>query len=105
MITTSFYYQNCRDGFNHIGLLLNDGDVILTTKVHYINRTWESYNGQTARRRVCAEYMQAAERRAIESTKWALGYSRATAKVKAAAARYVETWPTYQEVKKHLQTL
>lgn len=105
MITTTYYYQKARDGFNHIGLLMYGGQVILTVKIHYINRTWESYSGQEARRRVCAEYMQAAERRAIESTKRAFGYSRATAKVKAAAARYVETWPTYQEVKKHLQTL
>ena len=105
MITTSYFYQNARDGFNHIGLLMDDGQVILTVKIHYINHTWESYNGQTARKAVCRKYMQAADRRAIESAKKALGYSRATAKVKAEAARYLEIWPTYQEVKKELATL
>ena len=39
MITTSYYYQKARDGFNHIGLLMNGGQVILTVKIHYINRT------------------------------------------------------------------
>lgn len=45
MITTAYYFQNCRCGFNHVAVLMFNGEVINTNKVHYINRTWESYNG------------------------------------------------------------
>lgn len=36
-----------RSGFNHIADLYVDGSLVDSAKVHYINRTWESYQYQT----------------------------------------------------------
>jgi len=40
-------YGNCRDGFNHFADLEINGVPVASAKVHYINRTWESYDYQT----------------------------------------------------------
>lgn len=39
-----------RDGFTHKSTLLRDGNVISSARVHYLNRTWESYQYQTSMR-------------------------------------------------------
>jgi hypothetical protein len=38
---------DARDGFNHFATLYIDGQEVETAKVHYINRTWESYEFQS----------------------------------------------------------
>jgi hypothetical protein len=40
-------YGDSRDGFNHFATLYIDGVEMGTTKAHYINRTWESYEYQS----------------------------------------------------------
>lgn len=42
-ITIECKYKNCRDGFSHYATLIYNGNDVETVKVHYINRTWESY--------------------------------------------------------------
>jgi len=41
------YYKKMRDGFNHYATLYIDGEPVTDTKIHYINRTWESYDFQS----------------------------------------------------------
>jgi hypothetical protein len=41
-----------RDGFNHVAEYYKDGVLIDSAKVHYINRTWEKYNFETAIRKL-----------------------------------------------------
>jgi hypothetical protein len=38
----------CRDGFTHKSTLLRNGSAIGEARVHYYNRTWESYQYRTA---------------------------------------------------------
>jgi hypothetical protein len=38
---------DARDGFNHFAILYIDGIEVDSAKVHYINRTWESYEFQS----------------------------------------------------------
>jgi len=40
-------YGDSRDGFNHFASLYIDGQEVGKAKVHYINRTWESYDYQS----------------------------------------------------------
>lgn len=105
MITTTYYFQNCRDGFNHVGLLMNDGHVIATAKVHYINRTWENYNGQTARKKVCRKEINSMEKRAFEIAKEETNKQRRCPAVCEAARGILDGWGLYNEIKKHLNTL
>ena len=39
--------KKARDGFNHVAILLLDGNVADRARAHYINRTWESYEFQS----------------------------------------------------------
>lgn len=105
MITTNYYFQDCRDGFNHIGILLNDGEIIQTAKIHYINRTWESYDGQTARKEVCRKYLRVIEERNKERAKKATGRARMCEAVKMEFSRLMSSSELYKEVQKHLETL
>jgi hypothetical protein len=41
-------YGDARDGFNHFAEVYKDGNLVGSAKVHYINRTWESYNYESA---------------------------------------------------------
>jgi len=41
-------YGDSRDGFNHFATLYINGVEVEQVKVHYINRTWESYEFQSA---------------------------------------------------------
>lgn len=43
-------FINCRDGFSHESILFMDGTEIGRSRVHYINRTWERFDGETAMR-------------------------------------------------------
>lgn len=42
-ITVVARYGDSRDGFNHFADLYINGNLVDSAKVHYINRTWESY--------------------------------------------------------------
>ena len=39
--------QGVRDGFTHVARLLLNGQEVDSARVHYLNRTWESYEYQT----------------------------------------------------------
>lgn len=105
MITTSYYFQNCRDGFNHIGVLYHNGEEVHRTKVHYINRTWESYTGQTAMRCACRECMAYLESLIKERAKAHTGHKRMCKEARQEYAVLLANSPFYQEVKKHYETL
>lgn len=46
-------YGDSRDGFNHFATLYNkEGGILGEAKIHYINRTWESYDYQSVLRRL-----------------------------------------------------
>jgi len=45
-------YKKSKNGFNHIATLLENGNKRETTKTHYINRTWESYEFQSVLRQM-----------------------------------------------------
>ena len=38
---------NTRNGFKHVGNLYHNGIEIASTKINYINRTWETYEYET----------------------------------------------------------
>jgi hypothetical protein len=44
--------EDARDGFNHTATLYINGKAVDSAKVHYINRTWESYEFQTVMQRL-----------------------------------------------------
>lgn len=47
-VSLTAYYMNCRDGFNHLAdMWVNYKPVVQNQKIHYINRTWERYDGQS----------------------------------------------------------
>lgn len=104
MITTTYFFQNCRDGFNHVALLMNNGTVINKKSTHYINRTWESYNGQTARRRVCEAEIKDLELWAVRLAKQETGRRRVCAEVNKVAAKYL-AGTYYNELKAHYNSL
>lgn len=105
MVTTSYFFQNCRDGFNHVAILIVNGEIINRAKVHYINRTWESYNGQTARRRVCANELAQMEAAAVRRAKDQTGRRRVCPVVKNAAAVILANNSLYNDIKKHYNSL
>lgn len=41
-----------RSGFNHVVTLMDNGREVSSVKVHYINRTWERYDYETALQRL-----------------------------------------------------
>lgn len=105
MITTTYYYQDCRDGFNHIGILMNDGEVIQTAKVHYINRTWESYTGRTAMRCACRECMAYLESLIKERAKEHTGHKRMCKEAQREYDVLIAGNSLYQEIRKHYEAL
>jgi len=47
-ITVVARREKTRNGFKHVADLYIDGDLMDSTKVNYLNRTWESYDYQSA---------------------------------------------------------
>ncbi len=45
-------YKKARDGFNHVAVLIVNGNTVDKVRVHYINRTWESYKFQSVMERL-----------------------------------------------------
>lgn len=102
----SFYeYGNCRDGFNHFGYLLINGELACKSKCHYINRTWESYDGQSVRKLACHNWMEARKSNILEGVKYELGLKRATKKAREIAAQRVAEDGVLAAVKLHYDRL
>lgn len=105
MYSTIYYFQKCRDGFNHVGILICDGVTVRTAKVHYINRTWESYDGQTARQKVTKEEINVFEDWAKSLAKRETGKNWRSQDTKKAYQNILAGSSKYQELKKHYESL
>ena len=104
-VSSSYVFGDCRDGFNHFGKLLINGEKVAESKCHYINRTWESYDGQTSRKEACRNWMKAHEESVKNAIKERLGLKRATAKVKQLAIEELTRDAEFQAVKQHYSSL
>lgn len=104
-VSTTFSYGSSRYGFNHFADLKINGEVVESYKIHYINRTWESYCGRSVRRGVCYQWLEGYENATKDEIKARLGVSRATPKVKALVAEELANDPKYMAVKAHYESL
>ena len=104
-VSSSYVFSNCRDGFNHFGKLLINGEIVAESKCHYINRTWEVYNGQSARKSACWNWMQSHEESVKEAIKKRMGLKRTTPKVKELLVEELAKDAKYQAVKTHYDSL
>jgi len=66
-------HENQRDGFRHRATLVLNGKEVDSTTVHYINRTWESYEFQSVMERLVEKtsYLTAEEKAMVH--KWLQG--------------------------------
>lgn len=104
-VSSSYVFGNCRHGFNHFGKLLINGEIVAESKCHYINRTWEVYNGQSARKSACWNWMQSHEESIKEAIKKRIGLKRTTPKVKELLVEELAKDVKYQAVKTHYDSL
>lgn len=104
-VSSSYVFGNCRYGFNHFGKLLINGEIVAESKCHYINRTWEVYNGQSARKSACWNWMQSHEESVKEAIKKRIGLKRTTPKVKELLVEELAKDVKYQAVKTHYDSL
>ena len=104
-VSSSYVFGNCRNGFNHFGKLLINGEIVAESKCHYINRTWEVYNGQSARKSACWNWMQSHEESVKEAIKKRIGLKRTTPKVKELLVEELAKDAEYQAVKSHYNSL
>ena len=104
-VSSSYVFGNCRNGFNHFGKLLINGEIVAEIKCHYINRTWEVYNGQSARKSACWNWMQSHEKSVKEAIKKRMGLKRTTPKVKELLVEELAKDVKYQAVKTHYDSL
>ena len=104
-VSSSYVFGNCRNGFNHFGKLLINGEIVAESKCHYINRTWEGYNGQSARKSSCWNWMQSHEESVKEAIKKRIGLKRTTPKVKELLVEELAKDAKYQAVKTHYDSL
>lgn len=104
-VTSSYTFGDCRSGFNHFGELCIDGKVVARSKCHYINRTWEVYNGQTARKVACHNWMECHKEVVKNNLKERLGLKRVTPKVKVLLEEELTKDAEYMAVKAHYENL
>ena len=104
-VSSSYVFCNCRHVFNHFGKLLINGEIVAESKCHYINRTWEVYNGQSARKSACWNWMQSHEESVKEAIKKRIGLKRTTPKVKELLVEELAKDAKYQAVKTHYDSL
>ncbi|MCQ2383160.1 MAG: hypothetical protein MJ060_05060 [Clostridia bacterium] len=104
-ITSNYEFQNCRDGFNHIGHLFVNGAMVSKRRVHYINRTWEVYNGQTARKLACEQWLTNHRNEVAENAKAQLNVKRATKASKELTEKNLAADQLYQAVTAHYESL
>lgn len=105
-ISSCFQYDGtCRDGFNHYGFLYINEELVSRVKAHYINRTWERYEGQSVRKSACYEWMESHKNEIKDSVKAELGLKRATPKVYAELERRLAEDETYKLVEEHYKSL
>lgn len=72
-ITIVSRYGDARDGFNHFAVLYIDGKAVDEAKVHYINRTWESYEYQTVMQKLVDKTTSLSPQEKAYADKWLKG--------------------------------
>lgn len=104
-VSSSYVFGDCRNGFNHFGKLFINGVLVAESKCHYINRTWEVYNGQTARKVACSNWIDSHKESVKDAVKERLGLKRATPKVKALLEEELKKDAEFKAVRKHYEEL
>lgn len=66
-------HEDARDGFNHTATLYIDGKAVDSAKVHYINRTWESYEFQTVMQKLVDKATELSSTEKEQAKKWLSG--------------------------------
>jgi hypothetical protein len=97
-------YKKMRDGFNHYATLFHDGHPWQTEKVHYINRTWESYDYQSVMQKLVdkTNYLNPKEKMKIKKylqTDPSSGYRTSTLKTVAMTAALGDVFGQTQKEK------
>jgi len=72
-ITIIARYWDARDGFNHFATLYVDGVEKETTKIHYINRTWELYEFQSVMKQLVDKTTALSDTEKEYARKWLEG--------------------------------
>lgn len=93
-------WQNSRNGFNHISTLFKNGYELATHKVHYINRTWERYQFQTAMKGAVEDTLDEYYKRCECMYKELNDISRITKAHRDKIDENYNAQPTIQELKK-----
>ncbi len=75
-------WKSKRNGFKHVSTLFVDGAEVLTETAHYINRTWESYQFQTAMRAVVYTLLEELKSTLIATYKEEHGVTRVSANLR-----------------------
>lgn len=104
-VSSRYVFGDCRNGFNHFGKLFINGLLVAESKCHYINRNWEEYNGQTARKYACYNWMLSRKESIKDAIKERLGLKRTTPKVKALLEEELNKDAEFKAVKKHCEEL
>ena len=93
-------YVNCRDGFSHTCELYKNGGYrpLATNRVHYINRTWESYEFQTVMLGCVRMMMERIMAKGIDEYKEANGIKRLIAKKREEVETAIKKSREYAEL-------
>lgn len=83
-------YGYTRTGFYHSTTLFENGVIIMTNRVNYINRTWENYAYQTVMLGAIRELLDQRKNEIIENYKRINNIKRLTKDKKALAEKEVE---------------
>lgn len=75
-------WKSRRNGFKHVSTLLINGVEVLTDTATYINRTWESYQFQTAMRGVIYTLLEELKSTIISAYKEEHGVTRVSANLR-----------------------
>lgn len=87
-----------RDGFNHRTKLFHNGNFVIETETHYINRTWERYQFQTSMKVTIKKAMEQLENSYIRIFKEQNNIKRLTAKRRIEAMEQLENKSIYKDL-------
>ena len=100
MITITNNITSNRYGFNHISRVYDNNYKLLgSSKIHYINRTWESYQYRTSMRAAVSAAMESIANKYINTFKQDHNYKNMTKKRIIEFSNYLlETDSLYKEL-------
>jgi len=99
--TYTFYcdFVDCRDGFSHVCDLYKDGLYhVASNRVHYLNRTWESYEFQSVMLGCVRKAMEHILDRAVDDYKEQNGLTRLVKAKREAVVEAVHNSKEYAEM-------